>query len=104
MCIRDRALTVLLDAGEPSKDPVRAAVALAVGHVALRNAGLLLSVLETRKTLDQTTDLMLDALDMLSEDFEEERFFVEIRRLYWAAAEGSVTRRVAQALIDRLEF
>ncbi|HQX81753.1 MAG TPA: HEAT repeat domain-containing protein [Vicinamibacterales bacterium] len=99
-----QALTVLLDAGEPSKDPVRAAVALAVGHVALRNAGLLLSVLETRKTLDQTTDLMLDAFDMLSEDFEEERFFVEIRRLYWAAAEGSVTRRVAQALIDRLEF
>jgi HEAT repeat protein len=99
-----QALTVLLDVGEPSKDPVRAAVALAVGHVALRNAGLLLSVLETRKTLDQAADLMLDAFDMLSEDFEEERFFVEIRRAYWAAAEGSVTRRVAQALIDKLEF
>jgi len=99
-----QALTVLLDVGEPSKDPVRAAVALAVGHVALRNASLLLSVLETRKTLAPATDLLLDAFDMLSEDFEEERFFVEIRRAYWAAAEGSVRRRVAQALIDKLEF
>jgi len=99
-----QALTVLFDVGEPSKDPVRAAVALAVGHVALRNASLVLSVLETRKTLDQATDLMLDAFDMLSEDFEEERFFVEIRKAYWAAPEASVRRRVAQALIEKLEF
>jgi len=41
---------------------------------------------------------------MLSEDLEEERFFVEIRRAYWAAPETSVRRRVAQTLIDKLEF
>lgn len=99
-----RALAVLLDAGEPSTDPARAAIALALGHVALRNGGLLLDVLATRKTLEPAADLLLDAFDMLSEDFEEERFFVEIRREYWAAGEGSARRRVAQILIDKLEF
>ena len=99
-----QALTVLLDAGEPSRDPARAAIALAVGHVALRNPGVVLDVLESRRSLDQATTLLQDAFDMLSEDFEEERFFVEIRRAYWAAAEGSPRRRVTQALIDKLEF
>jgi HEAT repeat protein len=99
-----QALNVLLDAGEPSRDPARAAIALAVGHVALRNPAVVLDVLEARKSLDQSATLLQDAFDMLSEDFEEERFFVEIRRAYWAAAEGSARRRVTQALIDKLEF
>ena len=99
-----QALSVLFDAGEPSKDPARAAIALAVGHVALRNPTVVLDVLESRKSLDPSTTLLQDAFDMLSEDFEEERFFVEIRRAYWAAAEGSARRRVTQALIDKLEF
>lgn len=99
-----QALTVLLDSGEPSRDPVRAAIALAVGHVALRTPGLVLDVLESRKSLDRAATLLLDAFDMLAEDFEEERFFVEIRRAYWAAAEGSQRRLVAQFLIDKLEF
>lgn len=99
-----QALGVLFDAGEPSKDPARAAIALAVGHVALRNPAVVLDVLESRKSLDPSTTLLQDAFDMLSEDFEEERFFVEIRRAYWAAAEGSPRRRVTQALIDKLEF
>ena len=99
-----QALGVLLDAGEPAKDPARAAIALAVGNVALRSPGVMLDALETRKSLDQAATLLLDAFDMLSEDFEEERFFVEIRRAYWAAPEGSARRRVAQALIEKLEF
>lgn len=98
------ALSELLNAGESSRDPARAAIALALGNVALRNTGVVLDVLETRTSLDQAAALLLDAFDMLSEDFEEERFFVEIRRAYWAAAEGSARRRVAQALIDKLEF
>ena len=99
-----QALTVLLDAGEPARDPARAAIALAVGNVALRNPAVVMDVLESRKSLDLSTTLLQDAFDMLSEDFEEERFFVEIRRAYWAAAEGSPRRRVTQALIDKLEF
>jgi hypothetical protein len=98
------ALTVLLDAGEPARDPARAAIALAVGHAALRAPAVLLDTLERRATSDAAAAVLLDAFDMLSEDFEEERFFVEIRKAYWAAPDGSARRRVAQALIDKLEF
>ena len=41
---------------------------------------------------------------MLEEDYEEESFFATVRRGYWQAAESSPTRRVGQALIDKLEF
>jgi len=99
-----QALTALLDAGEPARDPARAAIALAVGHVAVKAPGVLLDTLESRKTFEAASAVLLDAFDMLSEDFEEERFFVEVRKAYWAAAEGSPRRRVAQALIDKLEF
>lgn len=99
-----QALTALLDAGEPARDPARAAIALAVGHVAVRAPGVLLDTLETRKTFEAASAVLLDAFDMLSEDFEEERFFVEVRKAYWAAPEGSARRRVAQALIGKLEF
>jgi len=98
------ALSSLLDVAEPSVDPVRAALALAVGHVALRNPGVILDALESRTTRDRAIEVLRDAFDMLSEDFEEERFFVEVRRAYWAAPEGSPRRAVAQALIDKLEF
>lgn len=98
------ALAALLDVAEPSADPVRAALALATGHVALRNPGVLLDVLESRATRDRAIEVVRDAFDMLSEDFEEERFFAEVRRAYWAAPEGSPRRAVAQALIDKLEF
>ena len=39
-----------------------------------------------------------------NEDFEEERFFVEMRRAYWAAAAGSSRRRITETLIQKLEF
>ena len=97
-------LSALFDVAEPSRDPDRAALALAVGHVALRNPGVILEALESRGTRDAAIAVLQDAFDMLSEDFEEERFFVEIRRAYWAAADGSTRRAVAQALIDKLEF
>ncbi len=42
------ALTALLDAGVPAKDPARAPIALAVGLAALRNPDLLLNVLQSR--------------------------------------------------------
>ena len=41
---------------------------------------------------------------MLEEDFEEERFFVLVRRTYWQAAAASPARKVAEALIQTLEF
>jgi hypothetical protein len=94
----------LLDRGVPSADPVRSPLALTVGLVALRNPELLMATLEARTDRDGVVALLRDAFDMLSEDFEEERFFVAVRQAYWTAAEGSPRRAVADFLIEKLEF
>ena len=62
-----------------------------------------LKVLESRHC-DPAIELLREAFDMLEEDIEEERFFVTVRRAYWAAAAGSPARKVADTLIQRLEF
>lgn len=98
------ALRTLIDAGIPSRDPARAAIALAFGTVALRNTSLTLKVLEGQQKLDPALDLLREAFDMLEEDFVEERFFAQVRRGYWQAKPGSPTRSVAEALIRKLEF
>jgi HEAT repeat protein len=98
------ALGLLIERGAPSRDPERAAIALAIGNVALRNAPLLLKVVESLKESDGAVELLREAFDMLEEDFEEERFFAYVRRTYWQAAEKPGTRRVAELLIQRLEF
>jgi HEAT repeat protein len=100
---REAALA-LLDAGIPSDDPVRAPIALALGRVAVRNPALVLDLLERTSDLDRAILLLRDAFDMLEEDFEEERFFVAVRRAHWQAAEGSAARRVAEKLIGGLDF
>jgi HEAT repeat protein len=98
------AVEQLIEHGTPSRDPERAAIALALGTVALRNTPLLLQVLESRADPAGGVELLRDAFDMLEEDFEEERFFAHVRRTYWQAPEGSSTRRLAESLIQRLEF
>ena len=64
----------------------------------------MLQVLERPGDLQASTELLREAFDMLEEDFDEERFFVTVRRAYWAAAAGSPARNVAETLIQRLEF
>lgn len=99
------ALTALLDAGAPAREPARAPIALGVGLAALRNPALLLDVVEPRPDRDAVILLLQDAFDMLSsEDYELEQFYVEIRRMYWSAPPDSARRRVAEALITKLEF
>jgi HEAT repeat protein len=98
------AAAILFERGGPTRDPERAAIALALGTVALRNTTLTLKVLEGQKALDPAIELLGEAFDMLEEDMEEERFFVTVRRAYWAAAYGSPARRIADALIQKLEF
>jgi HEAT repeat protein len=98
------AVGLLIDLGKDTRDPERAALALALGTVALRDPALLLKVLDARADTAGAIDLLREAFDMLEEDFEEERFFALVRRTYWQAADGSPTRRVAEALIQRLEF
>ncbi len=41
---------------------------------------------------------------MLEEDLEEERFFVTVRREYWAAPDGSPIRKLCELLINKLDF
>lgn len=100
----EEAVTTLIGQGAPSRDPARAAIALALGTVALRNTPLLMTVLEKQKDPGPALELLREAFDMLEEDFEEERFFVLVRRTYWQAAASSPTRKAAEALIRKLEF
>jgi HEAT repeat protein len=99
-----RALQALFDVGIPSSDPPRAPMALGVGTIAIRNAPLMLSFLETSPKRDQAIDLVAEGFDMLEEDYEKEGFFATVRRGYWQAPEESATRKVGQLLIDKLEF
>jgi HEAT repeat protein len=99
------ALTTLLDAGVPAQNPARAAIALSLGLVALRNSTFLLDVVEPRPDRDGVIALLQESFDMLSsEDFALERFYVEVRRQYWASAPNSARRRLTETLIQELEF
>jgi HEAT repeat protein len=98
------AAATLIAMGAPTRDPARAAIVLALGTVALRNTPLLMKVLEGQADMAPAMELLRESFDMLEEDFEEERFYVAIRRAYWAAPEGSTARKVAEALIQKLEF
>ena len=98
------AADLLFDVGIPSQDPARAPIALALGAVALRATPLMLSVIEKRADREPAVLLLRDAFDMLEEPYEKERFFVAVRRAYWQLTEGSESRKVAQILIEKLEF
>jgi len=99
-----QALNALFEVGIPSVDPPRAPMALGAGAVAIRNTPLMLSFLEKYANRDAAIELIGEGFDMLEEDYEEESFFAAVRRGYWQAAEGSATRTVGQALIEKLEF
>jgi len=101
---READAVELIQQGAPARDPARAAIALAVGTVALRNTPLMLKVLERAELTQPGVELLRDAFDMLEEDYEEERFFATVRRAYWQAAAGSPSKRVCETLIRTLEF
>ena len=100
----DDALAALFAVGLPASEQSRAPIALGVGRVALRNPSVLLKVLAASDRRNDCILILRDAFDMLNEDFEEERFFVTVRRAYWAAPAGSPERALAEALIRVLEF
>lgn len=101
---RDDAMGALITVGVPAAEPARSPIALGVGLVALRDPDVLLRVVESRSDRDRVIALVRDAFDMLSEDYEEERFYVHVRRAYWAAPEGSPRRALVEALIRQLDF
>jgi HEAT repeat protein len=98
------AATVLVDKGVPSRDPARAAIALALGAVALRNTPLLLQVLQTQTDPKPAILLLGESFDMLEEDLDEERFYAMVRRGYWAAPVNAPARKIAETLIQTLDF
>ena len=99
-----QALGALFEVGIPSVDPPRAPMALGAATVSIRNTPLMLTFLESYANRDGAIELIAEGFDMLEEDYEEERFFAVVRRGYWKAAEDSATRKVGQALIEKLEF
>ena len=101
---RESALVTLIEQGAPTRDPARAAIALAVGAVALRNTPLFLKVAERDALRAPAIELLREAFDMLEEDMEEEQFFAAVRRAYWQAPVGSRARATAETLILKLEF
>jgi HEAT repeat protein len=94
----------LVERGVPSHDPGRAAIALGLGAVAIRNTPLMLAVLQRRADPAPAIALLGEAFDMLEEDLEEERFYVAVRRAYWAAPQDAAARKIASALIQTLDF
>jgi HEAT repeat protein len=98
------AAATLVDKGVPSRDPARAAIALALGAVALRNTPVLLQVLQAQSDPKPAILLLGESFDMLEEDLEEERFYAVVRRGYWAAAAGAPARKIAETLIQTLDF
>ena len=101
---RAESAEALVQIGIPSRDPTRAPVALALATVALRNTPLMLKTLEARTDQAAAVGLVAEAFDMLEEDLEEERFFVAVRKAYWAAPDGSPTRKLCEQLINKLDF
>ena len=101
---RQDAAAALLDAGIPARDPARSPIALALGTFALRNTPLLVKLFGSREDLKDSALVLRDAFDMLEEDYEIERFFATVRHAYWQAPAGTPDRKVADALIQTLEF
>jgi HEAT repeat protein len=100
----EEALSLLVGYGAPSHDPARAAIALALGAVAIRNTPLFLKVLQVQPDPKPAIALLGESFDMLEEDLEEERFYASVRRAYWAAAENAPARKLAETLIQTLDF
>jgi len=98
------AATALFDVGIPARDPARAPIALGTATFGVKNAGLLLSLLESRADRPAALTLVAEGFDMLEEDFLEEQFFAAVRKAYWGAAEGSGARAIAQEIIRALDF
>jgi HEAT repeat protein len=98
------AADALFAVGIPSRDPTRAPIALALGTIALRNATVLLPVIERHPDRDQAMSLLAEGFDMLEEDLDKERFFALARRTYWESPQGSPRRALMQSLIGKLDF
>jgi HEAT repeat protein len=99
-----RAALLALAQGAPER--LVHEVALALSGVALREPGEMLIWLNAAPAGDQSRaiELLREGFESLEEDFAEEQFFAAVRAAYWKEAEGSSTRTLVAALIEKLEF
>lgn len=98
------AFEILFQNAVGASDTAEAPIALAIGLGAIRQPVLVLELLAAPEGRDARITVLRDAFDMLEEDYEEERFYVTVRRAFWAAPDGSAARAVAQAVLEKLEF
>jgi hypothetical protein len=101
---RTSAWDTLIAIGDPSVDPVRAPIALAVAAAAVGDPPGVLGALERASDPKAALLLVRDGFDMLAEDLAEERFYSRIRALYWQAPEGSPARARIQRVMTALDF
>jgi HEAT repeat protein len=101
---RASAWDTLIGIGDPSVDPVRAPIALALARAAVGDPAGVLGGLERASDPKAALLLLRDGFDMLSEDLAEERFYATIRALYWKAPDGSPARARIQQVMTALDF
>jgi HEAT repeat protein len=101
---RASAWDALITVGEPSVDPVRAPIALAVAEAAIADPAGLIGALDRAPDARAALLLVRDGFDMLAEDYAEERFYARIRALYWQAPEGAPARARIQRVMTTLDF
>ncbi|OFW14392.1 MAG: hypothetical protein A3H29_06530 [Acidobacteria bacterium RIFCSPLOWO2_02_FULL_67_21] len=100
------ARSVLIAMADGGPEGMRHEIAIAFSTMALRRPGEMIAWLAqgTARERGIVMDLLREGFESLEEDFEEEQFFAAARAAYWSAADESATRRVAAALINRLDF
>ncbi len=94
----------LFETGVGAVDPARAPVALALARLAVTQPAALVALVEQRQDRDRSLELLRDGFDMLDEDFNEEQFFVALRKAYYAEPEESARRPLIQAVINALGY
>jgi hypothetical protein len=97
----DALLALAADGGAVRE---HAAVALATAAVRQPEAAIAWVDRQTGASRETAVDLLKDGFDILEEDFAEEQFFATARATYWKVADGSPTRALTAALIQKLEF
>jgi hypothetical protein len=101
---KPKALAMLLDAADGAPEAAREAISVGLAEVALARPTIVLSGLEGRPDLAQVAEMLFEGFDIVSEDFDEERFYLETRKVYWESPAGSTRRAMAEMLIQKLEF
>lgn len=96
------ALLALSAAGGSVRE--NAAFGLAAAAVRQPDAAIAWIDRQTGPARETVVDLLKDGFDILEEDFAEEQFFATTRATYWKVADGSSTRALTAALIQKLEF